>query len=190
MISICIPHTPDRRDRLQDTIDSIRENVSVPHTIVTYENNYIGWAQAVDDMLSCVRGTAFVIGSDVLIEKGCVETLAKAYAASDTAAVVEPYNELQNGKLCQHPFGDSQLIRRYLHTGYKHCFADNELTERLVKDNKYLYVPEARIDHRHFVNGKAPMDKGYEFSLGEKDYTTDRELFTKRKAAGFPQETV
>lgn len=190
MISICIPHTPDRRERLQETIDSIHENVTVPHVICTYENDYEGWAKAVDNMLSTVRGTALVIGSDVIVERGCVEELIKAYAWSDTAGVVEPYNELHNGKLCQHPFGDSQLIRRYLHTGYKHCFADNEMTERLKAANKYLYVPEAKIEHRHFVNGKAKMDKGYAFSLGSKDYDADRELFTKRKAAGFPQETV
>ena len=184
---VAIPHTPDRRGRLQETIASIRNNCTLPVIIATYENNYDGWAVSVDRLLKPLDDIVLLLGCDVIVEPGCIEKLLEAYAVAfpQSDGVVEPYNELHHGSLVQHPCGHAQTIRKYLHTGYTHCFADNELHERLVLDNKYLYVPEAIIDHKHVVNGKAKMDKGYEFSLDHTAYEKDRELFNKRKANGF-----
>lgn len=187
MIYICIPHTPDRRDRLQKTVDSIRENTKIPHCIVTYENNYIGWANAIHEMIQDIDGLIWIVGSDVIVKEGCVEELYRRYRETfkDTGGIVEPFNELHGSKLAQHPFGDAHLLRKYIHKGYKHCFADNELTERAYAEGKMDYAPNAIIDHQHAVNNKAPMDAGYEFSLNPKNYEIDLTLYKQRKENGY-----
>lgn len=188
MIYICIPTTPVRRERLKELIASIYEHTTdIQHTIVIYENNDGGWVKAVDNMLKGINGYVVLLGSDVVVKEKWLSTLwerfIKVFPNGDGAA--QPYDEINNGRLCQHPLAHSDTIKKYLHLGYIHNFSDNDMTEQLLRDGKYLYVPESRIEHKHVVNKKAPMDETYEVIFNKESIEKDKNLFLERRKNGF-----
>lgn len=183
MIYILIPHTPDRRERLRETIDSIHANTDgIDYCIVTFENDYGGWARSLLNMMDGIHGLAIILESDTVVEEGWLRVLLDNYKQG---FILEPYNELHNGTLCQHPFGHTDLLKKYLNPDYFHSFADNEFHDRAVADGVYRYVPESRIEHRHYVNGKAPNDASYQRIYSPEVFEKDRELYQQRKQSKF-----
>lgn len=188
MITICIPTTPERNGRLMELLQSIHENTKdIQYRVLFYPNEDGGWVKAVHNMLAGINGYVVLLGSDVIVEDHWLRILwdafIEAFPNGDGAA--EPYNEMHGKGLCQHPLAHSNTIKEYLHQGYIHNFSDNEMTERLQKDGKLIYVPEAKIQHNHVMNKKALMDETYKKVLDPKSYTQDRELFFKRKYNNF-----
>lgn len=188
LIHICIPTTPERRPRLHELLQSIYKHTDdIPHSIVIYENEDGGWVPAVHNMLHDINGFCVILGSDVVVEAGWLSTLWNGFIAAfpDGSGAAQPYDEIHGGKLCQHPLAHSDTIKKYLHKGYLHNFSDNEMTERLIAENKYIYVPEAKIEHKHFVNKKAKRDATYDKVFDRRNIERDRDLFIKRKKNGF-----
>lgn len=189
-IYICIPTTPDRRARLQELLTSIQLHTKdIIHRVVIYENEDGGWVPAVHNLLEkyAIDGYVVLLGSDVVVQDGWLSTLWARFikAFPDGSGAAQPFDEIHGGQLCQHPLAHSDTIKKYLHRGYTHNFSDNEMTDRLLKDGKYLYVPEAKIEHKHFVNGKAPKDATYEVVFNKETYAKDQQLYITRKQNGF-----
>lgn len=187
-IYIVIPTTKERRPQTDRLIESIRENTKIPHVICVYENADGGWVPAVHKALDSIDGFVVLLGSDVVVHEGWLDALwdgfCDAFPKKDGCA--QPFDEINNGALCQHPLGHSSVIKHYLHKGYIHNFSDNEMTERLIRDRKYLYVPESKIEHLHWVNGKAQQDETYKVIMSS--YERDREVYLERKRNGYPEE--
>lgn len=188
MIYICIPYTPDRKERLEVAIDSIRSTVKAfAYTIVTYENDYIGWANAVRNMIDGLDDDSlmFLLESDTLVQEGCVDLLAANYmtkfATASKEIVLEPFNELHNGTLIQHPFCKVKVLKKYINRAYFHQFADNEMSDRIKQDCEYIYLPEAKMEHRHVVNGKAIQDEGYKVVFDQERIKKDQEIYYRFK---------
>lgn len=188
MIYIIIPTTKDRRPRLKELIESIQEHTqNVRHCIVVYENSDGGWVSAILNAIKDINGYCVLLGSDTIVEKDWLKNLWTAFvkAFPDGTGVAEPYNELHGDKICQHPLAHSSTIRKYLHPGYVHWYSDNEFTDRARADGKLIYVPEARIEHKHFTNGKAQVDETYKIVFNPQTNERDRMLYQKRKQNGF-----
>lgn len=188
MIYIVIPTTPVRRARLQELIESIYKNTKdIEYSIVIFENELGGWVPAVHKALEGISGYVVLLGSDVVVEEGWLKTLWDRFIATfpDGSGAAQPFDEIHNGGLCQHPLAHSDTIKKYLHSGYVHNYSDNEMTERLIADGKYLYVPEAKIEHKHFINGKAERDATYDIVFNKESYRKDAMLFANRKKNGF-----
>ncbi|CAB4151901.1 Glyco_tranf_GTA_type domain containing protein [uncultured Caudovirales phage] len=185
-VYIVIPTTPERRKQTDRLVESIRENTKMPHCIVIYENNDGGWVPAVHNAIQGINGYVVLLGSDVVVYSQWLETLWatfwQQFPNGDGAA--QPYDEINNGNLCQHPLAHTDTIRKYLHPSYIHNFSDNEMTERLMAENKYCYVPYAKIEHLHWVNKKAEVDETYKTIMNT--YERDRRNYEQRRAAGFP----
>lgn len=189
MIYICVPTTEERREQTDRLVASIREHTKdVQHSIVLYENQDGGWVPAVHNVLSSIDGFVVLLGSDCLVTERWLSTLwerfCKVFPNKD--GVAQPFDEINQGRLCQHPLGHSKVIKEYLHPGYIHNFSDNEMTDRLLEDGKYLYVPESKVEHLHWVNKKAPMDETYKQIMST--YERDKQLYQNRLSAGFPKE--
>jgi len=181
MIYIVIPTTPERRHRCDQLVKSIQENThDIPYTICIYENNDGGWVPAVYNALQGIDDYVWLLGSDCIVENNAVkilwETLEKY---PEGFMVLEPYNELHGDTLCQHPFGHARMIRRYLDKRFTHWYSDNYFTLLAKKDGRLLYVPEAKIQHNHFVNGKAEVDETYKTIFNPETVEKDRLLFEK-----------
>lgn len=140
---------------------------------------------AVHNILSGIDDFVVLLGSDVVVKEGWLDVLWDRFNTvfPNQDGCAQPYDEINNGALCQHPLGHSKVIQKYLHKGYIHNFSDNEMTDRLLQDGKYLYVPESKIEHIHWVNKKAGMDKTYEKIM--ESYERDKELYLTRKQNGY-----
>lgn len=187
---ILIPYTADRRGRLRDALEAIEKNTDptvTPYAVVVYENPYIGYPNAILDMVSGINGYVFMGASDLIMGENWLRILWEKYESIGRKGAVEPYNEIQRGGLCQHPLLHSDLVKKYFNRHYFHYFADNEMDERIKADGLYTYCPEAPMEHRHVVNGKAEMDEGYRVVQDPVRNEKDRVTYKARKAAGWPE---
>lgn len=182
IIYIVIPTTKERRPRLRELLDSIDENTEgMKYAVVVYENDDGGWVPAVHNAIQGIDGYVVLLGSDVVVKKDWLKNLwdgfCRQFPNKDGAA--QPYDEINNGSLCQHPLAHSDTIRKYLDKDFIHNFSDNWMTEMLIADGKYLYVPNAIVEHKHFVNKKAKKDKTYEKVFST--YGRDQQVYIRKK---------
>jgi len=180
MITVVIPTTPDRRERLAELLASIYEYTKdVKYRIIIYENLDGGWVPAILNAMQGISGLVWLLGSDTVLKNNAIKILNDRY---EDGLVLAPYNELQGESLCQHPFADSDIIRKYLHKDFVHWYSDNLFTELAKRDGKLVYVPEAEIEHKHFVNGKAQMDDTYKLVFDPEQIDRDRETYNRLKS--------
>ncbi len=73
-------------------------------------------------------------------------------------------DEIQKNNLPVHPFIGGDLVRKlgwWAAPGLKHWFVDN-VWKALADHLKCgVYLPQLKMPHHHFINGKAPHDKTY-----------------------------
>lgn len=185
MFYICIPTTPERRGRVGELVKSIQENVKTPHCLVVYENNDGGWVKAVHNMLEGIDGYVSLLGSDCIVHNDYLARLWEKYQENftDDTGVCEPFNEMHAHNLAQHPFAHSKTIKKYLDKDFIHWYSDVWFTDQARADQKLIYVPEAKIEHRHFINGKAVKDKTYETIFNPITIAKDKATYERKKTA-------
>lgn len=177
---ILIPTTSERRPRLEKCLEAIKAS-TIPSIICTMENTGGGWVKNIHEMLEGINGVCFLIGDDCIIAPNCLEKLQTAYEALPNKEewLLQPYEQFSEGKIAQMPFAHSDLLKKYIHKGYFQNYSDTELTEVMKKKGRYLYVPEAKLDHQHFIGG-AVYDETYK--LSHERGQDDKILFEIRKA--------
>jgi len=176
MIYILIPTTKERKERLAFCLEAVyKSKCKEPFTVCVYENSDGGWVKALWKMIEGINGLIFNIGDDVIIGPECIQKLFDSYK---DGFLLQPYDQIQQGKICTNPFCHSDIIKEFLYDGYVHNFADTEMTERIKKLGRYLYVPEAITHHYHFTENKDLMDNTYKAS--QKYFKQDSELFDQR----------
>ena len=188
LIYIVIPTTKERRPRARELLASIEAHTeNIRHAVIIYENDDGGWVPAVHNAIAGLNGYCVLLGSDVVVESNWLrvlwDTFIAAFPEGDGAA--EPYNEIHGSQLCQHPLAHTATIKKYLHSGYTHCYSDNEFTERARRDGKLIYVPEARIEHKNASIGKSAWDATYERVYNPETSARDRALYERRKANNY-----
>ena len=78
------------------------------------------------------------------------------------------------------------LDGEFFHRGYRHCFCDNELTERSASLGRFAWSKEAKIFHDHpILQGKSIKGTEYEIVYTPNNYYHDMRLFKRRKANGW-----
>lgn len=184
-ITILIPTTPERRERLQQTIQSIREHTTQPYRLMIYENNYEGYVKAIHTLLEGVDGLVWCLNDDVILKNDALKILSDKFEElyPQHNGLLQPRDGIQEGNVCTLPFCHSKIMQRFTHKGYHHNFADQEFTLIMKANNLYTYVPEAVVEHKHWINGKAEQDKTYTDS--QTRFEKDKELFTNRLNNGF-----
>ena len=71
----------------------------------------------------------------------------------------------------------------FFHTGYRHCFCDNELTDRCIEMDRYVWAKDSVILHDHpLVKGESVEGTEYESLYRPDNYYHDQRLYKKRKA--------
>lgn len=77
----------------------------------------------------------------------------------------------------------------FFHTGYWHCFCDNELTMRATELGRYLWASNAQLQHLNPVIDKSlSMDSDYIRVYSAEWYYHDHMLFLKRMNNGWKTE--
>jgi GT2 family glycosyltransferase len=69
----------------------------------------------------------------------------------------------------------------FFHTGYIHCFCDDELRLRAEKLGRYKWAEEARILHFNPIVGRAEMDDDYKRVYAKDVWEHDENLFNERR---------
>lgn len=86
-----------------------------------------------------------------------------------------------DGHMCHafmtRPWAEEILADPWPGTG---IFSDNEFTHRARKAGIVIDAPEIVFEHRHFINGKAPMDDTYKDQNQVKNYQEGRKLLIER----------
>ena len=181
-ITILIPTTPERRERLSTCVKALYENSDHPFTLMTYENN-IGWVGAVLHMLSLLNATDIVciINDDCIPQKGWLKTMVEEYfsAFSDGIGLAQPNDGIMNGSVATLPMGQVGYLEKNICSEYKSYYADTELTENAVRDGKYIYVDTAVIEHHHWSVSKGFHDATY--ASQEVNLQHDMDLYSKRR---------
>jgi len=184
-VTILIPTTPERRERLQQTIESIREHTTLPYKLTIYENNYEGYVKAIHTLLDGVDGLVWCLNDDVILKNDAVKILCDKFIElyPKYNGLLQPKDGIQEGNVATLPFCHSKIMKTLTHEGYHHNFADQEFTMRMNAAGLYTYVPEAVVEHNHWINGKAEQDRTY--SDSQILFQKDQELFANRLQNGF-----
>ena len=189
MIYCLIPTTKERRERLQKCVDSIHLNTKYPIAICTYENEEgcedVGWVKAVHKLLEGINGICFILGDDAIIAPDCIEKLYEAY---QEGYLLQPYEQINKGTIATFPFCHSNILKQYIHKGYIHNYSDTELTEIMKQKGKYLYIPEAKVDHQHFVMDYKLLDNTY--CATKQFLEKDKQIFEERKKNNFEPKNI
>lgn len=93
---------------------------------------------------------------------------------------------IQNENLPVHPFIGGDLIRKlgwWSAPGLKHWFVDNVWKDLSVSLNCGVYMPEVKMTHLHYLNGRAPNDRTYE---EQPDHQRDMEIYLDFKKNRYP----
>lgn len=68
-----------------------------------------------------------------------------------------------------------------LHEGYIHNWVDREFVETAKQRGKFIFAPDAMVEHLHPNWGKAEMDDTYRLGLDLANFEIDRRLFHQRE---------
>jgi len=162
-VSIIVPYL--REETLKRCIFSIYENAGIPkeeYEIISEEDTErIGCAKMVKKLVYKANSDKVLfIGEDVIAEKDflkealiALETFEDGIglAALNDRENVEP-TEDRNCKLASHWIASKELLLlldgEFFHTGYDHCYCDNELTNRCIALGKYMFAEKSLITHK------------------------------------------
>jgi hypothetical protein len=92
--------------------------------------------------------------------------------------------------LATHWMGNKNLLPliggEFFHTGYRHCFCDQELMSRSIELGRYIWADDALIIHDHpAARGESIHGTDYEWQYRPDNFHHDRRLFNRRKEHGW-----
>jgi glycosyltransferase involved in cell wall biosynthesis len=131
----------------------------------------------------------FTGADDLNFHPGWFET---AVALMDKKIQVVGTNDLGNSEVLAGLHSTHSLVSRnyatqgvvdqlgsMLHEGYHHNWCDTEFIRTAMARGRFAPCLEAKVEHLHYVWGKAPMDDGYSKSFSQEPQ--DRALFRERE---------
>jgi len=91
----------------------------------------------------------------------------------------------KDGALATHWLADKRLLPlldgEFFHTGYKHLFCDNELTDRCKRMNRFVWAEDAVIEHDHPVIKGELLSDDYKKIYSSSNVLSDMRLYHERK---------
>jgi len=74
----------------------------------------------------------------------------------------------------------------FFHTGYKHCYCDNELMKRCEDMGRFTYSDKAIVEHDHpILRGNRERDEFYTWAYSKEVITHDHKLYFDREKKGW-----
>lgn len=149
------------------------------HTITTKEGCF---PNTLEPMKASSGKFIMVIADDLFPSMGWDEQILKVVPDMTKLCVLN-FNDLlrTDGHLCHafmtRPWLETILADPWPGTG---IYSDNEFTHRARKAAIVVDAPEVIFEHRHVINGKAPMDATYADQNQPKNYDEGRRLLMER----------
>lgn len=192
LVSIIIPVI--RPEKAKRCIEAIRKNAGIAgqpeHSfeIITEEDTKrIGVTKMVKRLVEKSRGDAVCfIGDDCIPQPDFLKNALRAMAAIPDGWGMVSFNDNPNTtRSAAHWLAHKKLLPilggEFFHTGYTHCFCDDELLIRCQQANRYIYAYDAVIYHEHSaVHKDVQPDESFKKVHSEEIYTRDNKLFLAR----------
>lgn len=159
--------------------------------IVTDEDkNRIGCPKMVKDLVGKAKyDLVCFLGDDTIPQPGM---LSRALDAMGTlpggwgmVGINDDVRPPHTDKPVAHWLADKRLLAllggEFFHTGYVHCWCDNELTDRCKALGRYVFAEDAKVLHDHPILNPEADDADYRRVYLPKNYTHDLRLYRRRK---------
>lgn len=196
-VSILIPYI--REAGMKRCIEAIKENVGIPESqyevLVEEDKDRIGCANKLKELVQRSKyDTVLFLGDDTVPQKDFLKNaLESRERLPEKWGLVGLNDRYLDGRfVATHWLADKRLLTEVLdgeffHTGYRHCFADNELATRCIAAGKYIFAVNAFVDHinPYTKKNRSLMDKDYKWAYANENYMHDKWLFQKRKESNW-----
>jgi len=186
MVSVIIPVV--RPDNLDKLIKLVRDNAGIEHEIITeMDKEGIGCPKMVAKLLKRTKYEyVCFIGDDTEPQKNFLKEAMEIMKRFKDSWGLVGLNDLTGRRLPTHWVASKSLLvhigGEFFHTGYNHCYCDNELWLRSEVIGRYMYALNAVVKHNHpLLNRKYNQDKFY-LKVYNEDMEKDKELFLNRNS--------
>lgn len=209
LVSIIIPVI--RPEKAQRCIAAIREKAGIPekdapkctfdnainngyeYEIITEEDKHrIGVTKMVKRLTDKSKGEMVCfIGDDCIPRTNFLKNAIRAMEhIPDGWGLVSFNDNPTTTRSAAHWLAHKKLLPlldgEFFHTGYQHCFCDDELLVRCQQMNRYIYAYDAFIYHEHpLTDPNVQPDESFKKVHNEETYEKDHALFNLRMAHGW-----
>lgn len=194
-VSIILPII--RPEKANRCVDNIIENAgSVIFEIVSeYDAKRIGAPKMVRHLVEKSKyNMVCFLGDDTIPQSGFLESAMVAMKTLPDGWGLVGLNDMTGRNLACHWLAHKNLLPlvggEFFHTGYRHCFCDNELQERSEKLGRYVYAKGAIVEHDHPILKGQPVTGDYARAYSQDNYIHDQMLFNQRRSQWLTQATA
>lgn len=136
-------------------------------------------------------GDVLILMSDDMFPPQRWDLLLEPYLDTDQPVVLQVHDGIRDDIMTLPIMNRAAYDKLgYLyHPEYLSMFADNDLAETAKAHGMYLvadFNPVIQFEHRHYTNGKAPMDDTYRKENSRVKWDHGQRVFERRKQQGFP----
>jgi len=199
MISIIIPVIrPEKAERCRNAVIENSGILASQYEIITEEDTErIGAPKMVKKMTdSCQGELVCFLGDDTIPQKGFLKHAIEAMATlPDGWGLVGFDDNIRlkgQKKAAAHWLADKRLLPfldgEFFHTGYKHCWCDNELTVRASILGRYVFCKDAFVYHDHPIVDIKSDDSDYRRVYSQDWLAHDILLYRKRLKSNWGRE--
>jgi len=192
LISIIIPVI--RPEKAKRCVDAIKANSGVGnllYEIITEEDTErIGAPKMVKKMTDACKGSMICfLGDDTIPQPGFLKYAIEAMVTLPDGWGMVGFDDniRQPGqvKAAAHWLCDRRLLSlldgEFFHTGYRHCWCDNELSIRATELGRYVFCEKAYIYHDHVITDSRNDDPDYRRVYSQDWIAHDMILFRQRR---------
>jgi len=192
MISIIIPII--RPKGALRCVELIHKNSGIEpedYEIVTaVDSDHIGCPRMVKQLVKESTGDMICfLGDDSLPKPGFLRWALKDMALLPDGWGLVGFNDLTGRTLPTHWLADQRVLDitggEFFHTGYNHCFCDNELMARCEQVGRYIHSRSAIVLHDHPILKGKPVTGEYARVYSQINFSNDQRLFLRRRAANW-----
>lgn len=188
--SICIPYI--RKENINRLMRLCKLNAGIPaedfEIIAAEDTERIGCPMMLKTLVEKANGAAIVfIGDDTEPQPGFIKLALATMALLPDGWGLVGFNDRTGRNLPTHWLADRRMLPQlggeFFHTGYSHCFCDNELMERAQKMGRFIYAYNAVVLHRHpMLHGSGGQwDADYRRVYSKAVFMKDQALFVERR---------
>jgi glycosyltransferase involved in cell wall biosynthesis len=168
-----------------ETAEAIQQ-ANAQKIVNTRSGSYAGAVNTA--LLETTEPYLFVSADDFYYHEGWLEPLLEQAKSFGLCASNDLHNQdVQNGTLATcflvtREYAQTACIDEpgvILHEGYTHNFVDAEISETAISRGQFVYCPESRVEHLHYLWGLSVKDETYTKSLLY--HAQDQTLFNNRK---------
>lgn len=188
-VSIIIPVI--RPEKAKRCIDAIDQNAGIPkedyEVLFSEDTERIGCPKMVKKLVKRSQyDLVCFLGDDTIPRPDFLKNALHAMTRLPSGVGLVGLND-NPGRVgtATHWLAHKELLTyldgEFFHTGYEHCFCDDELLVRCRLMNRYIYAYDAVIEHDHFIHKDGvPDDDDLKRVYSTEVYLKDMELFKAR----------